>query len=483
MVTEIKRVNFFDGQFLKEQEFRDEQLYHQHMRRRMNFFLFEQSGVVPVTSTDLTLEVVDASQKTFRVRSGMAIALHATDHEGKEVVLFSDTERDLDAVGIGPGDMAIVTIRYEEEALKDPPSEGEIDDNTRVRENAVIEIHNGTVPGASPNGEPYIVLGEIVYDTMALSPGARQNARIRTSLISAVPAVPVITGLTGTTAGVPGGAAVTCTIQGNNLAGATSVSFSGSDVTASITSTTATSVVIQVTIGPGAATGLRSFTVTTPAGTAGSPGGVNFTVLAVFLAPVISGISVNSIIQGATVPAVINGSNLDTATSVTFSGSGVTAAIQPGATPTSLPVTITATAGAAIGSRIFTVSNPGGSDNSSGVGTEAFTVNAAAPPVNLVALLPSVQVSGGTIDIHGTNIRNATLGINVPATGTTVNLVRGSESKPAPNIITRPDVGGNQVVRVTIPDRTGTSWGTSETVTLELSFDGGSDSRSFTYDD
>jgi hypothetical protein len=55
-----------------------------------------------------------------------------------------------------------------------------------------------------------------------------------------------------------------------------------------------------------------------------------------------------------------------------FTGSGVTAAIQPGGTSTSLPVIITIAPTAAIGQRSFSVSSPAGlSDLFTG-----FTVNA-----------------------------------------------------------------------------------------------------------
>ncbi len=483
MPTEIKRVNFFDGQFLKELEFQEEQIYHLHMRRRMNFFLFEQSGVLPINPSDLTLEVVDAVQKTFRVRAGMALGIHATQQEGKESILFVDQEYDLDAQGIGAGQTAVVTIRYEEETLKDPPSEGEIDGDTRVRENAVLEIHNGSVPGASPNGEPYIILGEIDYDSMGISPGARQDARLRASLIAVAPSLPTISGLTGTNAGIPGGAPVTCTIQGTNLSGATAVTFSDPAVTAVIGTTTATTVEIQVTVGLAATVGTKTFTVTTPSGVAASPGGVTFSVLAVFVPPVITGIDVHNITQGASIPANISGSNLDTVNSVTFSGVGVTAVILPGATPGNLPISITANGAAPVGARTFTVVNPGGNDTSSGVGPQAFSVDAAAAPVNLISLTPSLQISGATIDIRGTNIRDPLIAANDPAVGTNVVLHRGPNSKPALNIIARPNISGDQVVRITIPDRTGTPWGNTEVVDLTLTFNTQSDTLPFEYDD
>ena len=37
---EIKRMDWFDGLFLKEGEFKDLDYYHLHMRRRINYILF-----------------------------------------------------------------------------------------------------------------------------------------------------------------------------------------------------------------------------------------------------------------------------------------------------------------------------------------------------------------------------------------------------------------------------------------------------------
>ena len=40
MAKEIKRVNYYTGLFLGEEEFIDEQNYHLMMRRRLNYVLF-----------------------------------------------------------------------------------------------------------------------------------------------------------------------------------------------------------------------------------------------------------------------------------------------------------------------------------------------------------------------------------------------------------------------------------------------------------
>src|SRR5690606_3795770 len=162
MATEIKRVRFFDGQFLKELEFRDEQAYHMHLRRRMNFFLFGQSGAVALNPDDLRFFNLDNVNKTFQVRAGMAICRRAADMEGREIVLFSDSPViDLDAEGMVAGGTAFVTLNYQEVEAMDPPSEGDVSENTRVKEQAAIDVHGALPPALAPNGEEYILLGTI----------------------------------------------------------------------------------------------------------------------------------------------------------------------------------------------------------------------------------------------------------------------------------------------------------------------------------
>jgi len=487
MATEIKRVRFFDGQFLKELEFRDEQAYHQHLRRRMNFFLFGTSGVVQIGADDLRLFDPNNTDKTFRVHAGMAICRRPLLAEGKEIVLFVDSAAmDLDAFGIVAGGTAFVTVHYEEEEAKDPPSEGDVDENTRVKEKAVLDVHPSLPAGTAPNGEEYILLGTITYNTMAFDYTARQEAKLRASLIApaAVPA-PAIVSLTGTTTAAPGGAPVVAVINGTNLTGASAVAFSDPAVTAVINVApppTAATVSITVTVGLAATPGPKSFSITTPGGTANSPGPVNFTVSGVPAVPIITGINVHTGTQGTTVAAVITGNNLTGASGVAFSGAGITATIQPGGTPGTLPISINVGAAAAVGARTFTVTTPGGTASSAGVVGADFTVTLPVPVVTLLSLQPNLQISGGTIDVHGTNIRNPALAAGVAAAGTTVQLRKAAVTVAAITIIVRPDVAGHQVVRVTIPPRPA-PWLPKEAVTLDLTFSAATASLPFGYDD
>ena len=57
MEGQIKRGTYFDGQFLQQAEFNDEGDYHRHMRRRINYTLFDQSGVLELTPADIASRV------------------------------------------------------------------------------------------------------------------------------------------------------------------------------------------------------------------------------------------------------------------------------------------------------------------------------------------------------------------------------------------------------------------------------------------
>src|SRR5436190_12384559 len=130
MAIDIKRVRFFDGQFLKEGDFQAEQLYHSHLRRRMNFLLFQQSGVLPLTPADLTLEVVSAPAKTFKIKAGTAIAQNLKEQEGRELILVDDSAPiDLVAAGIGDKQVAVVSLHWEQ-ITSDLSTEGEVSEDT-----------------------------------------------------------------------------------------------------------------------------------------------------------------------------------------------------------------------------------------------------------------------------------------------------------------------------------------------------------------
>src|SRR5215471_17917242 len=92
---EIKRVNFFDGQYLQAKEFIDLTNYIVHMRRRLLYSLFTGSGVVQIDSHDLQIVTPnmpgDPTNKIVMVTKGMAIGRRADTFESNEIILREDT--------------------------------------------------------------------------------------------------------------------------------------------------------------------------------------------------------------------------------------------------------------------------------------------------------------------------------------------------------------------------------------------------------
>jgi len=282
MEGSIKRGTYFDGQFLQQAEFNDEGDYHRHMRRRINYTLFDQTGVLELTPTDLRFTIVSVAARTFQVQPGTAISVRPGDAEGKEVVLrvVSPT---LDVSGFPLAvTTAWVTIRYVETPVASPASPGSLLP-TRVIEDSIIEVHQAHPPAVDPAAphEEYIILGTITLPAMTpVYTPDRMVAHLRAGLLGGIVAPPTVT-ITGIS--VPSGTAgtvVTAVISGTNLAGATGVTFSAAGVTAVVNASTATTINVTITIAGGAAVGPCTFTVTVAAGTATSAAGA-FTVTAV----------------------------------------------------------------------------------------------------------------------------------------------------------------------------------------------------------
>jgi hypothetical protein len=379
--TEIKRINFFDGLFLRQQEFLAEQLYHLHMRRRLNYILFDGSGVVQAEPGDL--QITPTGGKNLLVTAGMAVSRRDDLRESREIILKNNSPAvDLSANGFAAGDQAFVAIHYVETPIE-PQTVAAPNTPTRMEESAAVTLHKTWPPPALPDGENYILLGQVDFNSMTVNPALRQAARLRASLLGAVvspPGAPTITTMTPNTGARS--SSVPVQITGTNLTGAV-VTCSDPNVTVSAPVVTATT--------------------------------INFTLA---------------------IGATANNCNI---------------------------IVTTATAPPA---------------------TSPFTVTTAVVTPVIVSLSLNQQASGGTVDVRGTNIRDTTLAPGVPATGTTIRLIGPGATKPALNITVRPDVGGNQVVRFTVPDRSGTTWVPKQAVTLELTFGASAPATTpFQYDD
>lgn len=121
----IKRLNYFTHQFLREQDFKDEQAYHVEMRRRHNRLLHGW-GVVS------GLEVQKKGEREITIGPGMAI-----DKEGRELVLSETVTRDFTA--LERSSHTHVTIAYAEKWDEaDHQAAGGVEGYTRLTESTEI---------------------------------------------------------------------------------------------------------------------------------------------------------------------------------------------------------------------------------------------------------------------------------------------------------------------------------------------------------
>ncbi len=192
------------------------------------------------------------------------------------------------------------------------------------------------------------------------------------------------------------------TIQGFGFSGTPSqnqVAFNGT--AAAVVSATTTSIVAAV---PTSAT-TGPVTVTNANGTATSPSA--FTVL---VPPIISGVDPSKVPHGATTRVAIEGFNLGNATAVTFSQSGLSAAILAGGTAQNLPINVTVNASVPVGSYAFSVTTPAGTTQS---GTVTVAVTTAVPSFDLAKPLSIFKPFPSQVPPSGSSMSVAPLGVSV----------------------------------------------------------------------
>lgn len=131
-MPEIKRLRYFDKQFLKEPDFTDEQRYHLGMRRRHNRLL-HTPGIAE------GLEVQKTAARIMTVSAGTAI-----DRNGQEIVLSDPVVLSLDDPAVispapGPNVTLFVTIAYNEVATDPQPVENPLG-NTRTTERPLLKV-------------------------------------------------------------------------------------------------------------------------------------------------------------------------------------------------------------------------------------------------------------------------------------------------------------------------------------------------------
>jgi hypothetical protein len=151
----IKRLHYFNHQFLVEADFTDEQTYHLDMRRRLNRLLYT-FGIAE------GLEVAKSADKTVTVRPGVAL-----DRLGREIIVEVDHVVDLSNATQFPANATVViTVAYQEQE-SDPTTATGVSGNTRITEQPNIQA----VTTAPPTDGTVIRLASFTLDASANVPG------------------------------------------------------------------------------------------------------------------------------------------------------------------------------------------------------------------------------------------------------------------------------------------------------------------------
>ncbi|HEY9026499.1 MAG TPA: tail fiber domain-containing protein [Burkholderiaceae bacterium] len=125
MTDPIKRLHYFDGQFLREPDFTDEQTYHLGLERDHARLLH-----TPGIAQGLDVPMPPAGSTAVTVHAGVAY-----DDQGRRIVLADDSVVEL--AGIPDGGTAFITIAYAE-AQTDPTTETGTSGNRRWTEAPVL---------------------------------------------------------------------------------------------------------------------------------------------------------------------------------------------------------------------------------------------------------------------------------------------------------------------------------------------------------
>jgi hypothetical protein len=148
MADPIKRLNYFNGQFLRAPDFTEEQTYHLEMRRRHNQKLHTW-GI----ADGLELKYIIGSSQ-IQIAEGMAI-----DSEGREIVLVEKANRDLSGFA---NKTVYVTIVYGDE-LVDKTNETGVEGFTRLKEIPTINVSEN--PPSAAQLSLQLILGRVTVNS------------------------------------------------------------------------------------------------------------------------------------------------------------------------------------------------------------------------------------------------------------------------------------------------------------------------------
>ncbi|MBE5231752.1 MAG: tail fiber domain-containing protein [Microcystis aeruginosa PMC 728.11] len=147
MANPIKRLNYFNGQFLRAPDFTEEQTYHLEMRRRHNENLHTW-GIADGLKLQYT---IGSSQ--IEIAEGMAI-----DSEGREIVLVEKANKDLSGF---VNKTVYVTIAYEDE-LVDEKDETGVKGFTRLKEIPTVNVSEN--PPSAAQLSVQLILGRVTVN-------------------------------------------------------------------------------------------------------------------------------------------------------------------------------------------------------------------------------------------------------------------------------------------------------------------------------
>jgi hypothetical protein len=247
------------------------------------------------------------------------------------------------------------------------------------------------------------------------------------------------------------------------VAGVSSVNV-GPDLTVNTTTVNSpTQITANITIGFGAATGARNFSVTNPAPGGGTSNLQSFTISNPV--PNTTGIAPASVVQGETAQVVITGTGFTAgatasfapATDITINSTTVNSATQ-------ITLSVSFGAGAVTGARTVTVTNPAPGGGVSGAQT--ITINTPASPT-LTNIAPNTADRLATINVvltgsgFATGVSTVDFGADITVNSTTVD----SPTQITANITTTAAAAlGARNVTVTNTPAGGTS--TAQTLTI-----------------
>jgi len=154
MTNVVKRLNYYDHQFLRAPDFSDEQSYHLSMRRLHNSTLHTW-GIVQGLQVSLA---GGGTGTAVTVNAGVAL-----DSAGREIVLPSDTNLELG--GAAAGATLFITIAYDEQQ-SDPTTEAGGPGNTRVTESPRLSFSTN----APADNSTTLLLAKVTRTNTGLGP-------------------------------------------------------------------------------------------------------------------------------------------------------------------------------------------------------------------------------------------------------------------------------------------------------------------------